>query len=152
LVVGIGNADRGDDAAGLAVAARLRRVSARDFDVVQDGGDVGRLLDWFATYDEIHVVDALCDGAPDGRVRRWDALAGALPANLSGTSSHVLGLAQAIELGRALGRLPRKLVVHGVPGRGFRMGDAMSAEALRAVDDAVAAIAAELGTKECAGA
>ena len=40
LVLGIGNADRGDDAAGLAVARRVRAATApRDVTVAELAGD-----------------------------------------------------------------------------------------------------------------
>ena len=48
-------------------------------------------------------------------------------------STHALGVAEAIELGRALGRLPRRLLVFGIEGGSFDAGAGLSPEVERAV-------------------
>ncbi len=55
-------------------------------------------------------------------LRRLDAAAGALPSDLATLSSHGLGLAQAIELARALGTLPRRCLVYAIEGARFTAG------------------------------
>ncbi len=41
-------------------------------------------------------------------------------------STHALGLGEAIELARALGRLPGRLLVYGVEGADFGTGEGLS--------------------------
>ena len=68
------------------------------------------------------LADAVASGAAPGAVHRFDAAAAALPASFAGASTHALGLAEAIELGRVLRRLPPRLVVLGIEGAGFATG------------------------------
>jgi hydrogenase maturation protease len=86
------------------------------------------------------VIDAVSSGAEPGTVHRFDATSAPLPARLRGsTSSHALGLAEAIELGRTLGRLPGRLIVYGIEGERFEAGT----ELTPAVAAAVEAVALE---------
>lgn len=68
-----------------------------------------------------------------------------LSSRMHGGSTHGLGVAEAIALGGALGRLPRRLVVIGIEGARFDAGEGLSPEVDRALDHAVA-----LGLEEIA--
>lgn len=124
-VIGLGNEWRSDDGVGLAVARRLggETLSGEPVAVVEAlGGDA-----------EVVIVDAVSSGAPPGTIHTFDASGEPLPARLFGASStHTLGLAEAVELARSLGRLPERVVVHGVEGRSFVFGDGLSPEVERA--------------------
>jgi hydrogenase maturation protease len=61
-------------------------------------------------------------------------------------STHAFGLAEAVELARALGRLPRFLVVYGVEGKCFTPGAALSAGVEAAAADAAARVLDEVGS------
>jgi hydrogenase maturation protease len=129
IVIGLGNAFRGDDAAGLAVARGLGddpRV------VVHEGEPIG-LLDAWEGADEVIVVDAARSGAVPGTVHRLDGLAG--PSGLRG-STHAFGLAETLELARALGRAPARVTVYGIEGDRFTAGEELS-EAVRAAVEEV---------------
>jgi hydrogenase maturation protease len=142
LFVGIGNPLRGDDAAGLLAA---RALSARGEDGVEVRELEGEPIDLIETWEgaeAVVVADAVASGGEPGAVHRVDAAAGRLPAALAGPSTHALGLAEAVELGRALGRLPRRLVVYGIEGARFEAG-AEPGEAVREAAERVAAAAAE---------
>ena len=146
LLIGVGNPHRGDDAAGWILADRLEAVCGHDFSIVRSDGDVGALLDWFATYPEVILVDAM-DRAmitTEEQVFRWDATREPIPSGLSGTSSHVLGVAQAIELARALNQLPKRLIVFGIPGRDFQMKQGLSPETERLLPHAVEQVLKEI--------
>ena len=56
------------------------------------------------------------------------------------SSTHAFGVADAVELARALGRLPGRLDVYAIEGASFAAGDRLSP----AVERAVAELAAEL--------
>jgi hydrogenase maturation protease len=140
----LGNRYRGDDAVGPLVAERLREADALVLDCADEPT---RLLDEWAGLETLVVVDAVVTGAPPGTVHRVDAGNGPLPRDLGLASTHAVGVADALELGRAVGRAPRRVVVLGVEGAAFGMGADMTPEVARAVDDVVAAVLAELGVE-----
>ncbi len=147
LVVGVGNPDAGDDAAGRLVARRLRR---RDHGqegagtVVREcDGQATTLLDAWQGFDEVVVVDACCGAGTPGRILRFEAaqleaLAALQPRD---RSTHGLGVSTAVGLARALGAAPRCLVVYAIEGRSFHAGDAVSPEVDRAADELVELLA-----------
>jgi hydrogenase maturation protease len=103
------------------------------------------LLDLWSGARAAVVVDAMSSGAAAGTVRRFDVAGAPLPVgSFKATSTHALDVSGAVELGRALGRLPRELVIIGVEGRSFGAGDALSAELAAAVPVAVRAVLEEL--------
>lgn len=132
-VVGLGNALRGDDAVGLIVARRLREL-APVIDVLELSGEPAELLEALGSGgDHVVLVDAVCSGAPPGTVHRLDASETALAVEARRTS-HGLGLAETIELGRALERLPSRLHVIGIEGWSFELGAPLSPAVARAAD------------------
>ena len=143
LVVGVGNRLRGDDGAGLAVAGRLRERGVRAVRELEGEG-LG-LIDLWDGARAVVLVDGVRSGAPPGTLHRLDAGAGPLPAALrSSSSTHAIGGAAAIELARALGRLPGRLVVFGVEGARFDTGAGLSKPVAAAIDAAADAVQDEL--------
>ena len=139
IVVCVGNELRGDDGAGPAVAERLR-VDAADLDVAVCGQEASRLLDAWAGADAVSVVDAVSSGAPPGTIHRFDASERALPSTVFRGSTHALGVGEVIELARALGRLPSRVLVFGIEGGRFGSGHGLTSE----VSEAVRVVAAEV--------
>jgi hydrogenase maturation protease len=131
LVAGVGSPERGDDAAGLAVVRGL----AGSVDTLQIVGDATALLDAFAAAAHVVVVDAADSGDPPGTVRRFDARAAPVPDRTRSCSTHALGVPDAIELARALGRLPDRLEVLAIAGADFTLGAPLTPEVRRAVAD-----------------
>ncbi len=126
-VIGLGNEWRGDDGVGIEVA---RRVGGQ----VLDGEPIG-LVEAFDGEDEVLLVDAVSTGASPGTLFVFEASSEPLPTPIFGTSStHALGLAEALELARTLGRLPRKVVVYGVEGESFGFGKGLSSAVAAAAD------------------
>jgi len=140
LIIGLGNPDRGDDAAGRAVAARLKMSVPRDMRVIECGGEATALLARLGEADEVILIDAAISGAAPGTVERFEAHEAPLPAARFGMSTHGFGLAEAIELARALGQLPRRCVVYAIEGRSFALGDPLSPDVEAAVGTVVARI------------
>jgi hydrogenase maturation protease len=124
LVIGIGHAFRGDDAIGPLVAERIRALG---HEAIVHHGEGTDLMERWAGYDCVVIVDATKSKALAGTIRRWDPIAKPLPAQLFPKGSHVFGLVEAIELARTLGRLPAKMTVIGVEGADFTMGWPLSA-------------------------
>jgi hydrogenase maturation protease len=139
----VGNAWRGDDGAGLAVARRLRELAPAGVEVREVEGDASALMDAWDGADRVVVVDAAQSGAAPGTVRRFDARAAPLPARCLRSSTHAFGVPDAIELARALGRLPAALEVYAIEGATFTAGNRLTPSVQRAVQ----ALAAELGAR-----
>ena len=143
IVIGVGNAWRGDDGAGLAVARRVRELAPAGVEVREVEGEATALMDAWSGDDRVVVVDAAQSGAAPGTVRRFDARTSPLPARFLRSSTHAFGVADAIELARSLGRLPAVLEVYAIEGATFVAGDRLTPPVERAAQE----LAAELGTR-----
>ena len=144
LVIGIGNPTRGDDAAGLVVARRIREeASPGDVTVTELAGDQLALLDAWTGAREVYLIDAVCSGGTPGTVYGFDA-AEPLTARFWHRGTHTFSLADVIALGRALGRLPGRLTGYGIEGGTFELGAPLSAEVDAAVQAVTAALLREL--------
>lgn len=148
-VIGCGNLEAGDDAAGLlAVREAAGRLPA-EVEVVEAGPL--QVLDLLDDADAVIVVDAVRTSdarrAP-GAIVRAEAGPDGLPSTLrSSLSSHGIGLAEAVGLAASLGPLPRITLI------GIEVGEVAAGappsppvrEALPALVDAVVAAALEHG-------
>jgi hydrogenase maturation protease len=143
-VIGVGNRWRADDAAGLAVAEQLRGRLADGVELLEREGEPTGLIDSWEGADEVWVVDTVSSGAQPGTLHRVDATEQALPAGLFRGSTHHLGLAEAVELARALGRLPGRLVVYGIEGARFDVGERLTPEVEAAVGRVADAVREEV--------
>ena len=139
IVIGVGNSWRGDDAAGLAVAERLRGA----VEAVEHEADGAGLVERWRDRDHVVVVDAAASEAAPGTIRRFDANAGPLPARLLRSSTHAFGVADAVELARALACLPRRLEVYAIEGADFSAGMGLSPAVAAAVEQLAATLTAE---------
>ena len=129
LVIGVGNELRGDDGAGVEVVRRLsERAGQAGIEVGEHPYEPSGLLDAWQGRDAVVLVDTMHSGAPPGTIRRFDASAEPLAALHGSSSTHAFGLDEAIELGRALDRLPRRVIVFAVEGRTFEAGTGLSDE------------------------
>ena len=141
-IVGVGNALRGDDAAGLALLERLAgRVP--DAHLYRSDGEVSGLIDCFRRHGTVVVVDAARGDMPAGSVIRIDALSEPLDAERLRSSTHAFGLGEAIELARALGALPGRLEVFAIVGEHFDHGAALTPPVAAAVDEVAERIVGE---------
>src|SRR5262249_43771176 len=130
IVIGLGNEFRHDDAAGLIAARRLREqgIAAEEHE-----GDLATLIDRWKGIDHLILVDAVSSGAPPGTLHRIDASTTPLPRELFRSSTHALGLPEAVELSRTLGTLPNCVVVFGLEGGDFTAGVGLTPEVERAL-------------------
>lgn len=144
IVLGIGNPDRGDDAAGREAARRLRGCLPGDVEILEHDGEATALLHLFEDADQAYIIDACRSGAAAGTVRRFDAASEPLPEIELAVSTHGFGLAAAIELARNLGQLPPRCLVYAIEGVAFEVGAGLSAPVAAAVDDVVQQLEAEL--------
>jgi hydrogenase maturation protease len=141
----VGNELRGDDGAGAEVVRRMRE-SAWQAGIEVSGQCSGpaELLDLWQDRDAVVLIDSMRSGAPPGTIRRFDASNESLPARLRGSgSTHAFGLHEAIELARALGRLPGRVVVFAVEGQSFDLRTTLSEEVGAAVPALASAVLRE---------
>jgi hydrogenase maturation protease len=144
IVIGIGNPDRGDDAAGRIVAHRLRNTLPDGVDIVEEHGEATALMARLDGAAEAWLIDACSSGAAAGTVRRFDVAQTPLPHGAFGASTHGFGVAEAIELARILGQLPLRCVVYAIDGESFETGAPLSSPVAGAVADIVARLRAEI--------
>lgn len=142
LVLGLGNAWRRDDAAGLAVARLLRGTPAAE--VLEREGEPAGVIDAMEGAHAVWLVDAVSSGSPPGTVHRIDVAGQELPAALFRASTHHLGLAEAVELARALDRLPGTAVFYGIEGGSFDAGEELTPDVEQAVRQVAASIREEV--------
>ena len=125
-------------------ARRIRERAPSGVEVRELEGEPVSLVDAWEGADDVFVLDAVRSGSPPGIVHRIDASTGPIPATLSAASTHTLGVGEAIELARALGRLPARLVLYGIEAERIAAGADLTPAVAAAVDDAVARVLAEL--------
>jgi hydrogenase maturation protease len=129
---------------GIAVAERLRGRVPEDVSVVECEQEPSRLLDAWAAADVAFVVDACSTGGAPGTVHRFDASGEPLPTRVFRSSTHAFGVGDAVELARALGRLPQRVVIYGVEGGQFTAGAGLSPEVAAAAAHVAEEVVREL--------
>ena len=143
-VVCVGNRMRGDDAVGLEVAGHLRGILPPGVEIVEREGEPTTLIDVWDGAEALWIVDAVSSGSPAGTVHRLDASDQALPPAPFRASTHHVSLAEAVELARAIGRLPGRTVVYGIEGGSFAVGAPLTPAVAAAALDVAAAVRSEV--------
>lgn len=138
IVIGVGNRDRGDDAAGPMVCDRLgvqlgTSAGLRTF--VCEGSILDLALHWEHD-DHVIIVDAMQPGTEPGRIFRFDATTEPMPTP-GALSTHEIDVSVAVELARAIGRMPAQLLLIGIEAAGTDWATAPSAPVDAAVDTVV---------------
>jgi hydrogenase maturation protease len=144
LIVGVGNPYRADDAAGLHAARRLRCLCPPSVTILEHDGEPADLLLAWQDVDLVILIDAVTADEPPGTVIRVDVGVDPLPPDVVHASTHFLGPGAAIELAKALDRLPPRLVVYGIVGADFGWGETLSPEVEAAMTGLVERVLAEI--------
>jgi hydrogenase maturation protease len=139
VVIGVGNRLRRDDAAGPAVIDRLQGRLPRAVHLVESIGDPVSLLGWWQSAAVAVVVDAVKTGSKPGTVFRFDGH-DSLPSAFFRQSTHLVGLADAVQMARTLGRMPGVLVLFGIEAENMDYGDELSPPVAAALDGVVDSI------------
>jgi hydrogenase maturation protease len=129
IIIGIGNRDRGDDGAGVAVAEDVTGCTTH----IVDAGALD-MFNFWSEADDVVIVDAMRSGARPGTVRSFDVRETPLPDETF-ASTHSFGPAAGIELARALGRMPARIEVIGIEAGDFTVGADLSPPVVQAVHD-----------------
>ena len=133
MIIGVGNLYRSDDAVGILIARKLQDMVPDCVSIKELIGEGTSLIDSWQGYDRVYVVDAVSSGASSGSIHRMDASREPIPAKFFSCSTHDFGVAEAIEMARTLGQLPRHLQLFGIEGKNFQPGEKLSAEVEQAM-------------------
>jgi hydrogenase maturation protease len=144
LIIGLGNQYRRDDAVGLIVARRLKEAAPEHVRVLEESGEGAALMELWKDADAVILIDAVHSGAKPGTLRRLDADTQPIPTSFFHYSSHAFGVAEAIELARALSQLPPRLIVYGIEGKTFEPGLGLSPEIEKAAQEVVKRVLGDL--------
>jgi hydrogenase maturation protease len=144
LIIGIGNPDCGDDAIGPLVARLLLGRVPPGVTLLERAGDMLGLIEDWTGCQGVVLIDAAAAITTPGSFHRIDLLREPLPVGLSLASTHGFGVADAIELARALGQLPERLIVYAVEGCRFEPGAPQSPEVVAAAESVAARVVLEL--------
>jgi hydrogenase maturation protease len=143
LVIGIGNLYRRDDGVGIVIARALQAENRGGIRIIEHSGEGAALIEAWRGAARVIIIDAVQSGAKPGAIHRLEAHAQAVPTQLFRCSTHAFSLAEAIELARALGQLPPRVIVYGIEGRDFEAGEGLSHEVNAAADEVRRRVLAE---------
>jgi len=143
LVLGVGTEHRHDDRCGLDVVRALRVRVGVGPRLVEASADAAELLDLWEDEERVYVIDAVRSGDPPG-TRQVLEVVGDLAPPAGATSTHGLSLGEAVSLGRALGRMPRRLTLYTIEAADVTMGDGLSPAVAVSVERVVDALVTEL--------
>ena len=133
LVIGVGNRDRGDDAVGPIVCDLLAAAGSPTIEtLVFEGSVVDLPIHWSAT-DRVVIVDAAAPAGEPGRITQVDASSDRLVAPTT-VSTHSVDVGAAVELARAIGRMPAELIIIGIEGSTFEFGAVLTPEVRRSAE------------------
>ncbi|MDF1851995.1 MAG: hydrogenase maturation protease [Verrucomicrobiales bacterium] len=137
VLIGIGNEFRGDDAVGRILVRRLAALELPGLEIRESSGECFSLMELWTDAERVILVDALQSGSAPGTIRRIDASTESIPADLvQQCSTHSLSLLEAVEMARALEKLPPEVLIYGIEGHRFEPGEELSPEVAQAVDEA----------------
>ena len=148
LIIGIGNRYRGGDAFGCIVAGDLAGQVPQGVKCIEHDGEPAGLIECWRDVDKVIVIDAVSSGADVGHIFRFDLARQSLPEEFNICSTHAFGVLQAVELARALGKLPRDIRFIGAEGDNFDTGEGLSPALSKAKEAVISEITSSLKSQE----
>jgi hydrogenase maturation protease len=143
LIQCVGDPLRGDDGAGPEVARRLLAAPLpASVRVREHWGEGVELMQEWDRVTRVVLVDAAHSGAEPGIVHRFDPSNEPIPADFCYYCTHRFGVAEAVEMARALGYLPPDLRLIAIEGRDFGLGQPLSPAVAAAVEQVTAELLA----------
>jgi hydrogenase maturation protease len=144
-VIGVGNTFRCDDAAGLMVVRGLAKEDFPQVVMAESPGTGSSLPDAWKNVARVIIIDAVVTGGPPGTIYRFDAhaLGATLPVSHSSTT-HGWGLSEALAMGKVFQNLPPVLIIYGIEGKDFGLGDAVSPEVAAAIPEVIRRVTEEI--------
>lgn len=151
VVVGVGNPYRSDDAVGWIIIDELKKkpMVADKVELVKSRGDIAELVDIFAHYKNVFLIDACQIDRPPGAWQRIDAHKESVAEKNPLTSTHGFGVSQAIALAKNLQQLPKVLVLYIINGQSYAMNDTISPPMLASVKEVLRSLVGEKEMQSC---
>lgn len=153
-IIGVGNDFRADDAAGLVAARRLRQELLKfpefygEVSVFESSGEITELLELFTRFNSIYIIDAIDKNGITqlcpSRVWRINAHSQQLRDLRFRSSTHALGVVQAIELAKVVGTLPAKLEIFAIAATEFSFRKGISRSTAQGVQQVVEVLVLEV--------
>jgi hydrogenase maturation protease len=134
LVIGVGNEYRGDDGVGIYIARRLKVKKLPGTIVKIESGEGISLMESWDGASMVSVIDAMNSGDSCGKIYRFDAHKQSITKQFYPNSTHHFGVAEAVELAKALNRLPEYFMIYGIEGESFKEEIGLSPEVERAAN------------------
>ena len=144
LIVGIGNPFRSDDGAGWAVIDALEGQLPEGIRLCKQRGEISELMDVFAHYPIVYLVDACQCKDPVGSWQRIDALEHPLLVEALHTSTHGFGVAQAVAMARNIQQIPSQLIIYAISANKYHIHDALSPPVASAIPAVARAITEDI--------
>ena len=138
VVIGIGNRFRRDDGSALKVLEELAGRVPASADLIESDGEPTRVIDSWDGMDLAVIVETVRRGDAPGTVAglEWDVQQPSAFRSRQEHGSHSLGLLEAVELGRAVERMPRRLRLVSIEPLELGWGEGLSEPVARSIDDA----------------
>ncbi len=136
-IIGLGNELRGDDAVGLLAARRLEQAVGNRVQVIEAEMVGVDLIELMKDAQIVILIDAARSGQASGTIHRLDASDEPISKQIFPCSSHAIGISDALELARAVGTLPDRVIVYGVEAGNTEAGQPLSPSVASAVDQVV---------------
>ena len=124
--IGVGNEYRQDDGVGIFIVRHPALLHLPGARVVESQRDGAHLVDLWKGAGIVFVFDAVYFRSTAGAIYRLDAVKERVPGDFFRLSTHSLGIAEAVELSRALNQLPAELILFGIEGQNFGQGRGLS--------------------------
>lgn len=149
LILGIGNTLYGDDGLGVRVAEELAQQRLPTGVVVEIAGLNGvDLVIKMDGWQRVILIDAVQMGAKPGTWRRFKPEDVRLIAEGQGFSLHESGVASALELAQALGKLPPEVIIYGMEPQILEVREELSPVVQAAIPELMQNILEEIWKRE----
>lgn len=146
LVIGMGNPYRCDDGIGLQIAKNLSKILPEEVKIQTHTNCGLEIMELWQKYDCVYLIDAVSTGLrcdPNGsqgekqlpgRLYRFDAVAEQLPPIFfKKYSTHCFSIQETVALGKNLEMMPEKLIIYGIEGHSFHIGNKLSEKVRQAI-------------------
>ena len=132
LIIGVGEEYRKDDGVGPFIARNLRLKNPPGVRIEIRRADGLSVMESWRDVPAVIILDAMKSGARPGTIRRLDPQGSYGLQWPFSRSTHAFGLAEALEMAKALKRFPSYLVIYGIEGKNFEKGTGLSPEVEKA--------------------
>lgn len=127
-VLGIGNILLRDEGVGVKVLEHLKEYNlSKEVELIDGGTATLSLFPIFTETDHLIVIDAVKGGMTPGTTYRL-GLSDLMPTEGSSISLHDLGLLEALDMAKRIGKSPKSVVIFGIEPKEIDWGMELSPE------------------------